>query len=592
MTTVGSWTAEGKLVPGIRRRMEQQYDELRWRMLLASWEWFFVNCLRIPSAGDDGHVPFELYDYQLDGMRRIMGTNRSVVLKARQLGWTTMMSALALWQALHRGSTVLYVSKNQDAANKALGLVRFMWTFLPGWVTARGPALTSNQAGKMEWTWPDGQQSKIISLAATRTAGAGETADLVIVDEFALSEYQDDALRTLLPTISARQGRIVVFSTARGAHNRFAKLFKEAWFEPDSSDFTAIFHPWMVSRIFDQDDYDAEAKRFAATPWLLYAEYPSSVEEAFRESGRPRFTGLPPDAPALTDSMTFASRNNEIAGQYIELETDPPDAKIEERGHLWGWPELLSPRSEYEYVLAIDPSSGTGGDYTVGTVFRRDGRDVRLVAEWRSNTIEPIRAAREFNVLGMHFHEALIVVETTGGWGDSYINELVNHLNYRNMYVHVADAPRGGRINRYGYPMSWQKRPKVIDRLASLLRYDLPDEVGQPVILGLHEGLLNELNTFVTREDGKVAADVGCYDDRVMSGAIGVTVLTDHTGMLVEQAEDKRREPGKVQGNLKGLVERNERIHADKIKAARKQHRRMVRGLARRARRRERSRRR
>ncbi len=581
-----AWVVHGRMTPGVRRRVEQLYDELRWRLLLSSWEWFFRTCVRIPAAGGDGHVAFELYDYQLDGMTRIMSTNRAVVLKARQLGWTTMMSGLALWQALHPGSTVLYVSKNQDAANKALGLVRFMWTFLPTWVVARGPALTSNQAGKMEWTWPDGQVSRIISLAATRTAGAGETADLVLVDEFALSEYQDDALRTLLPTISARRGRIVVFSTARGAHNRFARLFKEAW--AGEGDFTAVFHPWMVSRIFDLEDYKAEQRRFAAEPWLLYAEYPSSVEEAFRESGRPRFTALPSEAPALPVAMAFRGSHAGVAERYMELEEADPD----EEAHLHGLPELLSPLPTHNYVIAVDPSSGTGGDYTVGHVVRRDGRDVQIVASWRSNTIEPIQAAREMDVLGRHFHDALLVVETTGGWGDSYINELAHHLDYPNLYVQTTDAPRGGRVNRYGYPMSWQRRPKVIDRLASMLRYDLPEELHQPMVRGLYRVLLDELNTFVTREDGKVAADVGCHDDCVMSLAVAVTVLTDEADMVGFDADVREPvDPGSVRGNLSNLVERNERIHQRKIADARKQHRKVVRGLAKRARRQERARR-
>jgi hypothetical protein len=587
MMSEGWVGADGVLVPGVRRRLELLVGELRWRIVLVSAPLFFSWCVLVPAANELGRAPFEMYDYQESGLASVLGSKRSVVLKARQLGWTTIMSAVSLWQAMHKGSTVLYVSKNQDTANKALGLVRFMWTFMPSWVTDKGMRLTSDQSTQMEWTWPDGSKSRISSLAATKTAGAGETVDLVIVDEFALSAYQDDALRTLLPTIQARGGRIVVFSTARGAHNRFARLFKEAWY--GESDFTAVFHPWMVSRIFDADDYEAERVRFLAEPWLLYAEYPSTVEEAFRESGRPRFGQLPAQGLELGCSGTVTFGRGSTSGiaairdsAFRGIVWDEDDVVGPDRGILRGIPEAQSPLSTADYVIAVDPASGTGGDFTAIHVVRRDGADVRVVAMWSSNMHEPVDAARIVDVIGRHFGGALLVVETTGGWGDSMLNELAHHLEYPNLYVHVPDGPRQKAQNRYGYPMSWSRRPKVIDRLASMLRYDLEDQ-GVALVRGIYPKLLAELQTFVTRDDGKVAADVGCHDDLVMSLAIAVAICTDHG----EQLGLSTQAPVHVAktNNLSGLVERNDRMRRQVEDAALKEHRTMLRQVTKRARR-------
>ena len=518
--------------PKRRAQLERAYVELLWRHYAHNPEDFFRDCIKIPAGemygGTTGRTPFELFDYQKDTLRLIRDNRYVVVLKARQLGLTTLMMAYAFWTLMFRpGSNVVLVSRSQGAANSALEMIDFMYNFLPDWVKDRGPKLESDAATHHSYRFKDGLNSKITSYAATRTVAAGQTASLVLWDEAALAEYQDDALRTLLPTTDAG-GSMVVFSTARGGYNAFAQLFKAA--ERKESQFVPAFHPWHASRFMnplaeqgeiDFTHYEAKKRDLAGEPWRFYAEYPSSSEEAFRQSGRSRF----PNLPEMSEFNDFPLKGELTPGSMgtIMFREDPD-------GFLYARPEALDGTPDgCRTVIAVDPSSGTGGDYTVITAgwVDRDGVPQR-VAYWRSNMTEPTEYARVAYLMGEHFKEsngrnALIVVERQGGYGETIIHAL-RGMGYSNLYVHKYTGHRKYRQDTsYGFPMTHSRRPLVVDSLAEWLNF----ESGQ-VMGGVDKALRRELGSFVVRENGSVSADSGEYDDLVMSTAIWVYVALEN----------------------------------------------------------------
>lgn len=518
--------------PKRRVRLEQAYCELLWREYSQNPELFFRDCVKIPAGemfgGTTGRTSFELFDYQQETLDLIRSNRYVAVLKARQLGLTTLMMAYAFWTLLFRpGSNVVLVSRSQTAANSALEMIDFMYNFLPAWAKQRGPKVESDAATHHSYRFHDGLTSKITSYAATRTVAAGQTATLVLWDEAALAEYQDDALRTLLPTTDAG-GSMVVFSTARGGYNAFAQLFKAA--ERGESQFVPIFHPWHSSRFMnsaadrgeiDLTHYEAKRRDLSSEPWRFYAEYPSSSEEAFRQSGRSRF----PNLPEIDEYKEFPYRcsiNVDTMGRPAITEDDD--------GLLMCLPEAFDGTPPgCKAVVAIDSSSGTGGDYTVITVgwVGQDGVPVR-VAYWRSNMVEPTEYAQVAFLLGQFFADkagrsALMVVERQGGYGETVVHAL-RGMGYANLYVHKYTGHRKYRQDTsYGFPMTMTRRPLVVDTLAEWLNY----ESGQ-VMGGVDRALRRELGSFVVKENGSVSADAGEHDDLVMSTAIWLYVALEN----------------------------------------------------------------
>jgi hypothetical protein len=507
--------------PRLRRRFVGAHVELRWREYSSSPEKFFSECVWVPAGskfgGTAGRVPLNLFDYQQDALDVFRGNRYVVVLKARQLGLTTIAMGYALWMLLFRpGSNIVLVSKNQSTADKALELLDFMYQFLPDSVKARGPQPENQAAKHHSYRFADGMVSQISSYAATKTVAAGQTASLVIWDEAALAEYQEDVLRTLLPTTDAG-GSMIVFSTARGGHNRFAQLFRDA--ERGENEFKPLFFPWSVSELVSPEDYESKRRALKSEPWLFYAEYPSSVDEAFRQSGRSRFPALPPEEEAEVFPLRGNLEWDTFGGVSFVPNPDGPFRFMPEA--LDGVP------AGHTAVVAVDPSSGTGGDYTAITGgWYQDGVPFRAVF-WHANMVEPGEAAEEAAKLGRLLRDergmdALLVVEKQGGYGDTIIHELRENLLYQNLYRFTYTGHRRRRTEQsYGFPMTYARRPLVIDTLAKWV-----DRNGQ-VMDGIDPILRQELGAFVVREDGRVMADAGMYDDMVMSTAIWLYVLEE-----------------------------------------------------------------
>jgi len=536
------------------------YVECRRRDFVDDPAQFFRECVWVENPSvPEGRVLLDLYDYQLDDLDLLLTEDRLLILKARQLGLTTLVMAVALWELMFKeGTNILLVSRRQDDADKALGLIDSMIDFLPDWLLPLLPVEDAVGAREHSWTFPSGRKSRIVSLAATKKSGASETATRVIWDEAALADYQSDTYRSVQPTTLAG-GKLVVFSTARGGSNWFAKTFRQG-----SEQWARVFHPWMVSRLInpraeafadcpdgpcdvcvDDGRYLEIQDTYKDEPWKFFAEYPSSVAEAFRKSGAPRFSGLLP--VDQFEGWTWRGRIDRDSGRLVEDESGP----------ILGRHMLLYPPAGIKPVIAVDPATGTAGDYSVATIGWIDSDGTPQVAGiWRSNVIEPAELARDVACIGTLWggRDALVAVEKQGGYGDSTIQELRN-LGYRNLYVHRYAGHRAYRRDTtFGFPMTAARRPATIDRLAEWV----PRVTAGPgeEILGLAPEHHEELAAFVRREDGRVAADDGMHDDLVMSLAIWLYVLLEQGGQASGSDPAVPGEVPQQQFNLSQIFER------------------------------------
>lgn len=525
--------------------LHKLWVELEWRRCAEDETYFIEKYVWISSESDArGRVPFVLFDYQHELLETMKDNRYVIALKARQLGYTTLAMAHALWVAMFKpGATVLIVSRNQKSANKNLSQSRLAYQFLPQWMKDRAPRIVADSTDGMVFEFADKMQSKLRSSPATEAVFAGETATLVIADEFALIEpasRQEDTLRTLLPTTDAG-GSMIVISTSRGAYNRFAKTYKGA--KAGTSQFVPFFKPWHVSPFMQcsklcgwctgekgsrtgcRTKYDLKRREFADQPWRFMAEYPADDNEAFRESGRPRFVGLPPES----DFQDFPYR-----GKMVWKDDNTIEFELDENGPLRM--AQLEQDPEKFYVIGADSASGTGLDYSCAHVlaYNEDGRP-EIYAYYHANDVPPAEFAAALDMLGRFYAgrnwAALLAVENQGSQGALPINELHKHLDYPNPYVHQSVGTKTkNRTRLFEYPMTQDRRRGVIDRMA---KYLVPVD-GELQIDGVYPILRQELGQFVAQESAsgnvKYAADTGCHDDTVMSLAISLWVLVEEAG--------------------------------------------------------------
>jgi hypothetical protein len=566
-----------------REELEKLYRELEWRKCSEDPYYFIRTYVWIESERDSrGRELFGLWDYQEEALDAFIHDRFSVVLKARQLGFTTLAMAYALWLCMFRPrANILLISKSQDSADKNLGMSRFMYSFLPEWMKARGPTLDGDAAKQIIFKFPDGSFNRVKSFAGTKTAGAGETASLVILDEFALMDDPANTYRTIKPTTDAG-GRLIIISTARGSNNQFAKIYRDA--KRGLNGFRALFQPWSASRLISQDDYDAKKREFISEPWLFYAEYPSSDEEAFRESGRPRFQALPP----VDDAEEFGVHG------WVEETENGFVFRLAGDDESWLAPlHLVCHPADIpfnrKFVLSADPALGVGNDFSAAQILAwMPNGDVEIVGYMHSNSTEPGDWAEELNRVGRFFagsgqSSALLVVESTGGGaGITIIDKLKNHLHYPNMYRWLPPASaRQRRAPVFGFPTSRTTKPLIIDRLAEFVNRD---ESGVCRLVNIYPLLRDELGTFVRRENGTTAADVGCHDDLVMSLAIGVYVLSEDPSTVGVGPIGERSEPSAPVLSVSSIFEEADRIRSLEAKKNNRMWREMKRSSSRRMR--------
>ena len=330
----------------------------------------------------------------------------------------------------------------------------------------------------------------------------------------------------------------MIVSTARGAYNRFAKTYRAA--KKKESQFVAFFKPWMVSPFMKcgthcgwcsgetnektpcRSKYDLKRREFADQPWRFFQEYPEQEEEAFRESGRPRFVGLPPES----DYTVLPFRGN------IEWKDDRTLEFVPDSSgplHL----ATIDPDPKGFYVIGADPSQGVGKDYASAHIMTIDDDGIpEIIGYYHSNIIHPTEFAASLDRIGRFFSgrewAAKLAVEDQGGQGSLPINELHRHLDYPNPYMHTSSGSKRSRGTRlFAFPMTVDRRKAVIDRLAKYLVV----EDNETILRGIHPALRVELGQFVAQETAngniRYAADVGCHDDLVMSLAIGLWVLVE-----------------------------------------------------------------
>lgn len=164
------------------------------------------------------------------------------------------------------------------------------------------------------------------------------------------------------------------------------------------------------------------------------------------------------------------------------------------------------PEAGVPYVLGGD-TAGDGSDSFVGQVI--DNRTGEQVAVLRRQFDEDIYAAQMF-ALGRYYNDALIGIENNYS---TYPTAELERRGYPNLYIRTqVDSYTHAYKKSYGFVTNSKTRPLIVSTLIKAVRDDIE-------ILN-DETTMQEMLTFVRREDNTPAAENGAHDDTVMALAI------------------------------------------------------------------------
>ena len=442
---------------------------------------YFINTYcKIPHPGK-GLIPFKTFDFQADLVDDLALHRFIVVLKARQLGISTITAAYVAWLVLfHRDKNVLIVATKLQTAANLVKKVKTILKNLPPWLKIAD--FNVDNKNSIELT--NGSQVKASSTSGD--AGRSEALSLLVIDEAAHIDGLDELWTGLYPTISTG-GRCIAISTPNGVGDWFHETYVGA--ESGENEFLPVNLPWDVHPDRDEEWFKTETKNMSRRQ--IAQEY----ECNFNTSGD---TVIHPD-----DIMRI--KENLAEAKY----------KVGFDRNTWIWEEA---QEGHSYLLVADVARGDGADSSTFHVFKL--QTMEIVAEYKGKPTSDLFAEILYTT-GLEYKEAMLVVENNNvGF---HVLEKLLEKGYKNVYhskkgshEYVEQhAALGDSSVIPGFTTSLKTRPLIIAKFEEFIR--------NKVLTIYSKRLANELDTFIWK-NGRPEAQRGYNDDLVMAAAIGCWV--------------------------------------------------------------------
>tara|TARA_B100001094_G_scaffold244499_1_gene240849 strand:+ start:9232 stop:10818 length:1587 start_codon:yes stop_codon:yes gene_type:complete len=439
---------------------------------------YFINTYAKITHPQKGLIPFHLYDFQKDLLEDFEDYRFNVILKARQLGISTISAAYVAWLMMfHREKNVLVIATKFSTAANLVKKVKAIIRNLPEWLRISNVDIDN----RTSFVLSNGSQIKASSTSGD--AGRSEALSLLVIDEAAHVEGLEELWMGLYPTLSTG-GRCIALSTPNGVGNWFHKVYTEA--ESNTNDFHPTMLPWQVHPDRDQTWFEKETKNMSRR------EIAQELECNFNMSGE----------------TVFSAEDMET---YLNMCKEPKYRTGLDR-NLWIW---QSPEEGESYFISADVARGDGKDFSTALVFK--STTMEIVAEYKGK-ITPDLFAKILYDIGIEYRKALLVVENNSV-GFAVLDKL-REASYPNLYYSVKSTHEF--VEEYqaenmsnavaGFSMTSKTRPLIVAKMEEFIRNNL--------IKIYSARLLTEMKTFVWNH-GRAEAMRSYNDDLIMACAVG-----------------------------------------------------------------------
>jgi hypothetical protein len=396
-----------------------------------------------------------------------------------------------------------------------------MYQSLPSYYTDHmeltKPARGGSPSQEIEWVdLRDGKRSSMLALPSTPKAGHGETAALVILDEFARQDFARESWKAAFPTIDGG-GKAIIISTPNGISTEDGEgeaqgnFFHYLWVNASSMRIDKRFLGVFTHPNRDELWYKEKAVRLPSSDRA--EQYPRTEEEGFISSGKCWF-----DLEKLNAYQERWRKEERECLYRFDFRETYQEAGID-RNKNGDWRVYEEPKPGHRYAIGADPATGTGDDFSSAHVI--DLSNGRWVAEYHAKVEEDV-FGKDLYYMGKWYFDAIIAVETQGGYGRATIIALRSTDKGRKTYVNLYRHRIGpeetldpDEREAFGFPMNSATRPLVINQLEEWIR----DELCPWITPDLNA----ELRTFSKRKTrpSPRALD-GCNDDRVLSAGVSL----------------------------------------------------------------------
>lgn len=515
---------------------------------------------------------------------------RFIVLKARQLGISTYSTARMFKITATTENINTFIIAHEDKATLNLfNMNKIYYDELPAVLkpmkkksTEKALVFENPTKDDTEKSENPGLRSKfMLATAGSDEAGRSGTYHNVHISELAFFPNPENTMTSLLQCVPDEMNTMVVLeSTANGVGGYFYDMWMDA--VAGKNEYIPIFLSWFTdseyTRPFRTKEEKIEfekainytyknsagvnvrteeyllQKEFNLTleqlNWRKYTiankcrgsvdifkqEYPSTPQEAFIASGRPRF-----DLNTIKQYELARKEPLKIGYLNRNKKSIKPVFEDNPKGYLKIY-EM--PKPNCSYTIGSDVAEGlANGDYSVGIVL---DDNCNVVCKWRGH-IDPDLFGKELVSLGYFYNEAYIGVEVNNH-GLTTLRSITDEEYFNIYYSKVFDHITNELTKKIGWSTNVKTKPLMINKLAEFIR---------EILIGIPDlEIIQELYSYVVDDKGRTNAQQGCYDDCVMALAIALMVYLEGRGEdFIPENTDRFNEKKKENFDVPDIID-------------------------------------
>ena len=357
---------------------------------------------------------------QIKIIQSLQGGKDTLILKPRQIGSSTIISAYFFWKLFisKEPITIAILSHKLSSAKHLLDIYKRFYLNLPDPVKGLNPINIDNST---EFRFATG--AGVIAAASGDKGGLRSfSISALHISEYAFADNPEELKATAISALN--DGQLIIESTANFFNDALHKEIIR--YQRGLAEWEYLFFPWFDHRDYKmpippkhnfeiteeeqtlKDLHDLtnqqiwwRRKRIEKIGYDKFTrEFPTSLEEAYRQLGDSYI-----NFQALKDLQIIAVD----AVEWICFEDPKPDDR---------------------YALGVDVAAGVNRDYSVIQIISK--LSGQQVAVYRSNTISPTALAEVILDLSIAFNDALALIESNNH-GNVVINEL-KHLGFRRFW--------------------------------------------------------------------------------------------------------------------------------------------------------------
>lgn len=470
--------------------------------------WCSLVKIRTKSGG---LIPFDYERWHTEQRRFERDrTGRDLVLKPRQVGFSTLELARDLWTATtHEGVNVTVAVHERELAEQLFLVVRTMLDEL----RTIGLAPRTRHDNRRELVFDDLHSAVRVVEAGATEASASKKGRSGTIHRLHATElaYWSAAQTTMTALLGCDPSEVVIESTANGAGGLFYDLVQEAL--GGRGGYRLHFFPWHKHRAYRQpiaagfdptprDDWERAMRSSGcddqqiawwrtrvADPAIglekALQEWPIDPHSCFRASGRQYIAADALDR--LARAVRAPLRVERMRGMELRVYRDP--------------------RPGAQYILSCDVAEGVGQDASGALAIERKTGEIDAVL-W-SDSVEAGDVGLALAALAARYNGALVAAERNNH-GHATIRALEREAKYPHIYCHDD--------GRLGWITTPATRPPLFDELRMAI------EAG--AVWTPDAQVLAEARTIIRDDDGRPRAKGkglpgGCRDDLFVAWGIG-----------------------------------------------------------------------